>query len=612
MRSVARLGCWAVLLAAGAAAARPVAVVICPDAALQPAADTLTDSLLVDGGYFHENIIRATNADEIDRLGQDPTIPEIQAEDDLLIVLAGGVVRTFAGAPELLGRSDRVPLDTLLALLLTAQSKQITILSWLATPENAPPLELVKLLPTDRQGIAVVEGHSREFLTAIIAGLRTLTADADMDGLVTVAELAAYARRNLGDDQVTLTARPDDAAGSAIAGVGGPDVVPPLLLVTVPRLRDDGPVLLDKLGPMVVGGVVADDRQIAGVTVNAIPATIHAANDPALNDLGYPGRTHVFEAAIPVAPTGFTEAVVTATDRAGNQTVESFLILAGGVAGPAPGEGETTPPPSSFDKVSRVDVRWNQTEDWRYGFAVTPTVEVHGREGRRCRTMAQFRFRPNGAWLKDIDGSFAEGSGRVAAMAEFTPRYVNARVEGPPIFVPQRELHLAPGKKHALEMVVSVWDVEGQEPLLLATSDPVPFDLQEPDQVATVFDFQVEHNQRRENVRGLVLRTRFQVSGMKGVPSQVAIYFQHADGRPLLDRDNSFRAGDGSVAVFEDFTPPYADADYKDYRLFLPYDQLDLADKGEVPLRARAVIWNRATRQSLDASDWVYLSIKRD
>lgn len=612
MRSVARFGCWAVLLAATSLAARPVAVVICPDAALEPAADTLIDALQIDGGYDHENILRAVNADDLDRLDQDPLIPEINPEDELLIVLAGGVVRTFTGQPELLARSDRVPLETLVALLLTAKAERLTILSWLATPDTAPPLELAKLLPAGRQGVALVEGRSRDFLTAIIAGLKTLTADADADGVVTVGELAGYARQQLGQDEITLTTRPDDATGWPLAGRGGPDVVPPLLLVTVPRLRDDGPVLLEKLGPMVVGGVVADDRRVAGVTVNAIPATIHLAKDPALDDLGFPGRTHVFEAAIPVAPSGFTEVEVVARDRAGNESRESFLILAGGVAGPAPGEGETTPPPSTFDKVTRVDVSWNQTEDWRYGFSVTPTVEVHGREGRRCRTMAQFRFRPNGAWLKDVDGSYAEPGGRVAAMAEFTPRYANARVEGPPIFVPQRELHLAPSRKHALEMVVTVWDVEGQKAVLLATSDPVPFDLQEPDQVATVFDFQIEHNQRRDNVRGVVLRTRFQVSGMKGQPSQIAIYFQHADGRPLMDRDNNFRAGDGSVAVFEDFTPPYAEADYKDYRLFLPYDQLDLNAKGDYPLRARAVIWNRTTRQALDASDWIYLSIKRD
>ncbi len=612
MRSVARLGCWAVLLAASSLAARPMAVVICPDAALEPTADVLIEALVVDGGYDHENIIRAVNADDLDRLDQDPTLPDITPEDDLLIVLAGGVVRTVTGQPELLARSDRVPLEALLALLLTAQAPRVTVLSWLATPDATPPLELEKLLPADRQGLALVEGSSRDFLTAVIAGLKTLTADVNGDGLVTVAELAGYARGKLGADGVRLTTRPADAGAYRIAGVGGPDIVPPLLLVTVPRLREDGPVLLEKLGPMVVGGVVADDRQIAGVTVNAIPATIHAASDPALDDLGYPGRTHVFEAAIPVAPTGFTEVVVTAHDRAGNESVETFLILAGGIAGPAPGEGETTPPPSSFDRITKVDVSWNQTEDWRYGFSVTPTFEVHGREGRRCRIMAQFRFRPGGALLKDVDSSYAEPGGRVAAYAEFTPRYANARIEGPPIFVPQRELHLAPDRKHALEMILTAWDVEGPAPVLLATSEPVPFDLQEPAQVATVFDFQIEHNQRRDNARGVVLRTRFQVSGMKGQPSQVAVYFQHADGRPLPDRDNNFRAGDGSVAVFEDFTPPYAEADYRDYRLFLPYDQLDLNTKGEYPLRARAVIWNRATRQALDASDWVYLSIKRD
>ena len=611
MRSVANLGCWAVLLTVGPLLARPVAVVIAPDTTLERTADSIIEALEVDGGVVHEDIVRAVNADDLDRLDEDPTLPSISDEDDLLIFLAGGVVRTFDGQPELLARGERVPLEALLALLLTSEAPRVTIVSWLATPENAPPVELTTLLPENRQGVALIEGSNKEFLAAVIAGLKTLTADADADGIVEAAELADYARRQTGSGTVKFTARPRDAADNRVAGLGGPDIVPPLLLVTVPRLREDGPVLLEKLGPTVVGGVVADDRQVASVTVNAIRATIHVATDPALDDLGFPGRTHVFETAIPVAPSGFTEVEVVATDRAGNQSTETFLILAGGLSPVEPGEN-VTPPPSNFDQIAKVEVGWNQTEDWRYGFTITPTVVVRGREGRRCRTMAEFRFRTNGQWLKDVDGSFADSTGRVAVSSEFTPRYPNARVEGPPIFMPQRELHLAPDRKHALEMVLTLWDVEGQAPLLLATSDPVPFDLQEPARVATVYDFNIEHNQRRDNVRGLVLRTRFQVSGMKGQPGQIAVYFQHADGRPLADKDGKFRAGDGTVAVFEDFTPPYADSEYRDYRLFLPYDQLDLAVKGEFPLRARAVIWNRYTRETLDASDWVYLSIKRD
>ncbi|MBI2297733.1 MAG: hypothetical protein HYU66_02060, partial [Armatimonadetes bacterium] len=235
---------------------------------------------------------------------------------------------------------------------------------------------------------------------------------------------------------------------------------------------------------------------------------------------------------------------------------------------------------------------------------------VHGRRGHPCRAQVQFRFQ-GGEPLKDYNGQFADGNGRVTARGDFTPLYQDSAVQDIRIFVPQRELHLTPGQTHHLEMLVSLVDTTSQPPEVLATAEPVPFDVTEPSEAATVYRFTVEHNVVRNLVRGIVVHTRFNVMGLKGGNCQLAVYLQRADGRPLVDRNGRYRAGDGSVAIFRDFAPQFPSADFADVPLFMPYDELDLPDPGEYALRARAVVWDRTTRRALDASPWAYFSVTR-
>ncbi|MCC7493387.1 MAG: hypothetical protein IT204_13615 [Fimbriimonadaceae bacterium] len=598
-------GLLAVLLAAGSALARPVVVIVAVDKPLHQVAAAWGQRYL-DAGLPLDDVVVATTADDLEGLAGDPGLPEIGSADTLTVVLAG-TTQSRGAAAELLVAGEGVPLDPLLGLFTASQARAVTLLLRLVPAARQQPLDVLSLpaLRNPPRPTSLLASRHERFLATATLGLERLLADADADGQVDAGELGEFIRGQLGREQVVVSGQPLRALATPLFGTASPDRLEPLLLVTEPRLSDDAPVLLDAVGSLTVRGIVADDRLLNGVVVNGIPATLRRATDPALDGLGYAGRTMLFEATIPVAERGFTDVDVTAVDLAGNRGEAKFLVLSTGTA------ASREAPQEALDSIDQVQFEWGVTEDWRFGFRADLSATVHGFKGRRLQAAVQFRFR-GGAWLKDLNGHYGDAAGLVTATTDFTPQYDHAVVKGLRIFVPQRELHLSPGKKHPIEAVVRLYDPAAQPAKLLATSAPQPFDVTEPAESATIYDFKIEHNVRREIIRGLLLRTRFDVSGLKEQACQLAVYLQRADGRPLLDRNSKFRAGDGSVAAFAEFTPPFDNADYRDWPIFLPYDELDLPQPGAYALRARAVVWDRRTSRALDASPWVYLSVTQN
>ncbi|MBI2300898.1 MAG: hypothetical protein HYU66_18465, partial [Armatimonadetes bacterium] len=460
MRSAATLG-LAVVLCAAAARARPVALVLAADDAARKSLVPLLGSLHDDGGIATDDVLFPRDPGDV----VDHALPRITRNDTLTVILAGRLGRDDAGEPALLAEQGAVPLTLLFARLAVIDAASCAVL--VAPPYSPGPrlFDLLELWPRTRLPVAILESRHARFLAMLSQGLDTLRADTDADGLVSAAELGAFVQGRLGPDSARLSARPGEAAGSPVAGLGGPDVTPPLLLVTIPRLRDDAPVTLEQAAALRIRGIVADDRKVVGVVVNNRPAALTPADDPALEDLGYPERTHWFEAAVPLAQTGFTEVDLTATDAAGNRTQQAFMVLVTG-----PGE-EVAPPEAATgtpDSIDSITPLWSQTEDWRFGFRLVVAATVHGRRGHPCRAQVQFRFR-GGAPLKDYNGEFTDGGGHVAARAEFTPLYEHSAVQDIRVFMPQRELHLTPGQTHHLEMRVSLVDTTSQPPEVLAT-----------------------------------------------------------------------------------------------------------------------------------------------
>lgn len=591
-------------LVSSPAPARIVFVLIAPDATDHRRVATVGQSLL-ELGVPEEDIVTAGDPETIADLADPAKTPQLGADDTLTVVLAGTLGRGF-DLGYTLDAKPPLPLVPLLGLLATAPVRSTSLLTCLDNPQRIP-FRLLEWWPNDAPPTCHLALSNPKQLDLAALGILTTQADADADGLIDSAELMHYLDARDPAHEVHLTAVPREATTLPMAGQLGPDTERPLVLVTEPRLRDDGPIVLEHAAPLRLLGYVTDNRRVDEVTVNALPALLTQTDEPALGGLGNPGRVWRFEAVVPVAEAGFTEVTVTARDPAGNVGREVFWVMSGPAEGtPAPGEVTTGTP----DRFDQVEFDWGETEDWRYGFRLRASVTINSRKGHDCRVVATFRFR-HGQAVRDYNQQHVDSLGRAATSTSFVPRYQHAAVRDLGLFMPQRELHLTPGRTHQLEAILQLLDASTPEPELLATSEPLPFDLTEPPEAATCYRFTAKHGVHKGGVRGIAFHTRFHVAGMKDGTCQVAVYLQRADGRPLPDRNGNYRAGDGSVAVFHDFAPQFASAHYRDLPLFLPYAELDLTTPGNHALRARAVVWDRRTRRALDASPWSYFTVEQ-
>ena len=120
--------------------------------------------------------------------------------------------------------------------------------------------------------------------------------------------------------------------------------------------------------------------------------------------------------------------------------------------------------------------------------------------------------------------------------------------------------------------------------------------------LTTVMDHNVSQNGRK----GLRIRTTFEVDRFKGQPGIVGIYFYSKNGVPLKDRNSSYLAQNGHVAVGGTFRPGYVNTIYKDYTLFIPHTELHTGS-GRHDLKCLVQVFNQSTGKPLSApSKWYY------
>jgi serine/threonine protein kinase len=87
----------------------------------------------------------------------------------------------------------------------------------------------------------------------------------------------------------------------------------------------------------------------------------------------------------------------------------------------------------------------------------------------------------------------------------------------------------------------------------------------------------LEHNVQHEGRTGMVIHAHFVIEGARQEPCQLTAYFHYATGEVLKDFDQDYRADDGQVSVWENFTPEYDSTEFEDFKLFMPYDELHMA-----------------------------------
>ncbi|HRH42941.1 MAG TPA: matrixin family metalloprotease [Pyrinomonadaceae bacterium] len=95
---------------------------------------------------------------------------------------------------------------------------------------------------------------------------------------------------------------------------------------------------------------------------------------------------------------------------------------------------------------------------------------------------------------------------------------------------------------------------------------------------------------------GMVFTSDFTVKNGLKQEFTMAIYFYTANGTPLADSNKKFYTANGKVAVFKKFTPNYDNAVYKEFEMFMPYEELELENCGKQNLKYSIGIWSGQKR----------------
>ncbi len=120
-------------------------------------------------------------------------------------------------------------------------------------------------------------------------------------------------------------------------------------------------------------------------------------------------------------------------------------------------------------------------------------------------------------------------------------------------------------------------------------------------------DFEAYNEKTDEE--GMEFSTYFNVANGLNQNFSIGIYFSTADGKPLKDTNKRFYAIGGQVAVFRNFKPDYDNAVYRDFRVFIPYDEIDGLECGDNNLKFSLGIWNGNNRITSTGATYFTLTV---
>ena len=125
---------------------------------------------------------------------------------------------------------------------------------------------------------------------------------------------------------------------------------------------------------------------------------------------------------------------------------------------------------------------------------------------------------------------------------------------------------------------------------------------------AEIENLWVDHNYYYDNRKGMMIHVHMSVYDMKGLSGRVSAYFYYGGDSEtaLVDYNQSYRTEDGKVSVGDNYTATYEASEWKDFWIFMPYDELHLS-KGHYELKFQVVIWGNQDQRLAD-TDWQYFT----
>ena len=114
----------------------------------------------------------------------------------------------------------------------------------------------------------------------------------------------------------------------------------------------------------------------------------------------------------------------------------------------------------------------------------------------------------------------------------------------------------------------------------------------------------VDYNIKEAGQDGMRLHVKFTAHNLKASECQLRIRFFYDDEETQLkDKNKRYYTVGGDVALFRDVKPGYNPAEYDDFQLFMPYDELDLA-YGEYNLKMDVDLIYKADGEVIQHMTW--------
>ena len=278
------------------------------------------------------------------------------------------------------------------------------------------------------------------------------------------------------------------------------------------------------------------------------------------------------------------------------------------------------PPPSPSDPPQQPStgeatavIRNTQSEHNVYlggvkGMNIYVDFDIDNHQERGGKLLVHFFDDDTGDSLRDGNGRYADQNDNVVVYADFTPQYDSSRYTNVDLFMPYDEFELGAGE-HQLHFIVFVLDAGNDA---LTSGEAVRFSITKQGETrpqAQFNDITVDHHVTRNGVLGMDIHLDFDIVNYRGKMGETAVYFYFdgSDNRPLLDFNDEYNTDSGNAAVGQQFTPGQNSANYDDFALFMPYDELHMAPGGYYELKLYAIIWGEedGVWKELDTSDWI-------
>lgn len=87
----------------------------------------------------------------------------------------------------------------------------------------------------------------------------------------------------------------------------------------------------------------------------------------------------------------------------------------------------------------------------------------------------------------------------------------------------------------------------------------------------------VDHNEFSNGQKGMMIHIDFEANGLLNHTLNPVAYFEFSNGTALDDYDGNYRTTDGHVSVGDTGVSNYEGCQWKDFKLFMPYEQLHMS-----------------------------------